>query len=107
VPGRAPGGHKNCSPVRMEQMKSDGLVVVSIDYDAPEVPDSVKQTRPLLYHDGDAYCCVLGPDTQSGIFGAGFTVQEALANFDKHFQEVLQHPLPGNPVSDFIQHRHI
>ena len=91
----------------MEQMKSDGLEIVSIDYNDAEIPDSVKQTHPLLYQDGDAYCCVLGPDKQSGIFGAGFTLQEALANFDKHFKEVLDHPLPGNPVSDFVQQRHI
>ena len=91
----------------MEQMKSDGLNVVPIDYDDNATPDSVKKTHPLLYKDGDSYNCILGPSAQAGIFGQGSTASEALSDFDKHFQELLEHPTPGDPVSDFIQQRHI
>lgn len=91
----------------MEQMKSDGLNIVPIDYDNNETPDSVKKTHPLLYVEGSAYNCILGPSPRAGIFGQGQSAQEALTDFDKHFQNLLENPIPGDPVSDFIQQRHI
>lgn len=97
----------NCKLPLMEQMKADGLDVVSIDFNDTMTPESVKQTRPLLYRNGGDYYCVLGPDPQKGIFGRGPTAQQALTDFDQHFQELLEHPVYGDPVSDFIQHRHI
>lgn len=91
----------------MEQMKADGLEVVTIDYDDPAAPESVQKTHPLLYIDSGEYCCVLGPDPQAGIFGRGGSIKEALAAFDRKFQELLAHPVAGDPVSEFIQQRHI
>ena len=91
----------------MEQMNTDGLTLVRIDYNAADIPDSVKQTHPVLYEQGDSICCLLGPDPATGIFGRGKTAKEAMANFDKQFQERLDHPIQGDPVSEFIQQRHI
>jgi hypothetical protein len=91
----------------LEQMKTDGLSVVTINYDDKETPESVKQTHPILYLDGDSYCCLLGPDPEAGIFGCGPTPSQALQDFDTRFQHLLAHPVKGDPVSEFIQHRHI
>jgi hypothetical protein len=91
----------------MEQMKSDGLNVVPIDYNDVETPDSVKNTHPLLYKEDDAYHCILGPGPKAGISGQGQTAHDAFTDFDKHFQHLLENPVPGDPVSDFIQQRHI
>ena len=91
----------------MEQMNSDGVNAVAIDYDNPATPESVQETHPLLYREGNDFCCILGPDPKSGIFGHGPTAQDALTDFDNHYREIETHPIPGNPISDFIQHRHI
>lgn len=91
----------------MEQMNTDGLEVVRIDYASADIPESVQQSRPVLYRQGDKYCCLLGPDQSRGILGCGKTVKEALADYDLHFQQLLKHPVYGDPVSEFIQHRHV
>lgn len=88
-------------------MNTDGLQIVRIDYGAADIPDSVQQSRPVLYLKGDQYCCLLGPDQTRGIPGCGKTVKEALADYDLHFRQRLEHPIPGDPVSEFIQHRHV
>jgi hypothetical protein len=92
----------------MEQMQPGGLQVVPVDYNNDDsLPLSVKNTHPLIYLDGDTFCCVLGPDPVSGIFGRGDSLKDALDDFDKHFQELLQRPVPGDPVSEYIQGRHV
>jgi len=97
----------------MEQMKPDGLEVVNVNYGDPNLPKSVRDTHPLVWFDHDegsnkgAFCCVLGPDPQAGVFGCGDTLQQALAEFDRHFQELADHPVAGDPVSEFIQQRHV
>ena len=91
----------------MEQMQPTGLEVIPVDFSAETIPNSVRQTHPLVYKDGDAVCCVLGPDPQRGIFGCGDSVEAALADFNVHFQEMLEHPIEGDPVSDFIRQRHV
>ena len=91
----------------MEQMNTDGLQIVRIDFEAPDLPESVKKTHPICYMDGDTYCCLLGPDPMEGIFGKGASLKEALEAFDKNYAELLEHPVTGDPVSDFIQQRHI
>jgi hypothetical protein len=91
----------------MEQMKPDGLEVVSLDYTDDTIPESVQRTHPLVYMDGSAYCCILGPDPQTGIFGCGPSVNDALQDFDHHFQDRLANPVDGDPVSEFIQQRHV
>jgi hypothetical protein len=91
----------------MEQMKADGLDVVEVDFNDKALPESVQQTHPLVFKDGTSYCCVLGPDPQTGIFGCGPTIKEALEDFDLHFREVLAHPIEGDPVSEYIRHRHV
>jgi hypothetical protein len=96
-----------CFSAVMEQMKPEGYEVVAIDYSDPTIPESVQQTRPLLYIDGDAYCCILGPNPETGIFGRGPSISEALDNFDRQFQKLAANPIAGDPVSEFIQGRHV
>jgi hypothetical protein len=91
----------------MEQMNTDGLQVVRIDYGATDIPDSVQETRPVAYRRGEQYCCLVGPDEARGILGCGATMKEALTNFDLHFKIRLKQPVHGDPVTEFIRHRHV
>lgn len=41
--------------------------------------------RPRLYVDGDKYCALYGDDIMSGCAGFGDTADQAMADFDKHW----------------------
>ena len=88
-------------------MSTQGLETVFMDFEAPGVPDSVREYHPVVYKEGTDFCCILGPDPQTGIFGQGATIPEALADFDSHLKKLKENPIKGDPVSDFIEHRHI
>jgi hypothetical protein len=91
----------------MEQMNTEGLALVNIDYDSPDTPESVKNTHPILYLQDPGYCCLLGPDPNSGIAGRGKTPKEAMTAYDRQYQDRLEHPIEGDAVSAFILQRHI
>jgi len=86
-------------------MKPDGLQVIKSIM--PMKRCLTLLNHPLVYVNGNTYCCLLGPDPQAGIFGTRATVMDAFQDFDGHFKERLSHPITGDPVSDFIQQRHI
>ena len=44
--------------------------------------------KPKTYIDGDQWCALLGEDLQSGIAGFGNTELEALAEFDKNYNDL-------------------
>jgi hypothetical protein len=52
----------------------------------PGVPESVRDEIPLLYKDGNAWCCLLGTDFQIGVTGCGDTALEAMLDWDKAYQ---------------------
>jgi hypothetical protein len=74
----------------MEQMNVPEEMKVEIDFTDPQIPDSVKTFHPLLFHDGDAFCCVLGPDPVSGILGYGQTSTKALRDWDLRLQHRIK-----------------
>ena len=88
-------------------MNATGLPVIAIDLDAADVPESVREFHPILFKDGSEFCCILGPDAETGIMGRGHSAAEAMANFDQKVSKLKANPVTGDDVSDFIQHRHI
>ena len=88
-------------------MKTEGKQVIPIDLDAPGAPASLREYRPTLYQEGSTYCCFLGPDAETGVFGRGNTPAEAFADFDRRLKKLKDNPVTGDEVSDFVQHRHV
>lgn len=68
-------------------MNIDPRYIILLDYNADDIPKSVKILKPVLFHKGDVYSCLLGPDSQEGIFGCGQTVKEALADWNNNLRE--------------------
>lgn len=66
----------------MEQMNVDEAAKVVIDYSAVPLPKSAGILQPLIYRKDENYCCVLGPEPSTGIFGTGSTPQEAIVDWD-------------------------
>lgn len=87
----------------MEQMKADGLQTVEINFDDSTLPETVRKLHPLVWHDGNAYCAVLGPDMQAGVFGCGETVDAALNDWDQHITDYLENASAEDEMAKFIK----
>jgi hypothetical protein len=87
----------------MEQMKSDGLETVDINFEDATLPETVRRLRPMVWHDESAFCVLLGPDTQAGVFGCGETIRNALADWDAQVREVLKSAKPADEVARYIK----
>ncbi|MHA4810830.1 hypothetical protein ACX0G9_22170 [Flavitalea flava] len=74
----------------MTQMQVDDSLVIYINYDAGGWPQSFKEFRPVLYQEGNLFCCLLGPDQKIGIFGCGETKEEAIKDWDCDFNRRIK-----------------
>jgi hypothetical protein len=87
----------------MRQMNLGGLQAVPVDYEAADIPPSVKEFKPAVFKDGPSFCVLLGPDPQTGVFGCGDTTDDALVDWDKHLQERARNPKDGDDLDEYIQ----
>ncbi|MEQ7801905.1 hypothetical protein ABDJ41_19065 [Pedobacter sp. ASV1-7] len=44
-----------------------------IDVDYGQYAEAVEKLKPKVYQQGDRFCCLSGPDQETGIFGCGDT----------------------------------
>lgn len=86
----------------MKQLEVPDDIKVTIDLNDKKVPDSVKTFQPVLFKDGNSFCCVLGPDPQEGVFGCGDTPIEALKDWDKNLQQRKEVTDKDDEVAAFI-----
>ena len=87
----------------MIQLEVPDELKVAIDLDDKDVPESAKTFQPVLFKDGNSFCCVLGPDPEEGVFGCGQTPVEALKDWDKNLQERKTVTDKNDEVALFIQ----
>jgi hypothetical protein len=57
--------------------------------------------HPVLFSEGDNYCCLLGPNPQEGIMGCGDTPVSAIADWENRLKEHLS--TAGND-DQIVQH---
>ena len=94
----------NDKKIVMEQMNTSGLDVITVDYTSADLSAEVRLLKPALYKDGDAVCCIFGPDPQEGIFGCGHSPEEALQDWENHLKDrLINHPY-GDPVAESVIH---
>jgi hypothetical protein len=86
----------------MEQFNVPEEKKINIDYENAGHPDSVKTFRPLVYKEGDSYCCALGPNPKQAVIGRGDTVEQALADWNKQLQERIKNPGEDDEVALYI-----
>ncbi|ACU60708.1 hypothetical protein [Chitinophaga pinensis] len=87
----------------MEQMQIPADMQCAIDYGQPELPRAIRELHPVLFKEGDSYCCLLGPDPQAGIFGCGATPGEALTDWDEHLRERMKTPDANDEVAAYVK----
>jgi hypothetical protein len=100
-----PGGTELAcfSENKIRQMNLYGLETVPIDYQAAQIPPSVKEFKPAIFKHGTSFCCILVADPQAGVFERGETPEEALADWDRHLRERAKDPKDGNYLDEYIQ----
>ena len=75
---------------------------VRINFEAEELPKPVRTFRPLVFMDGDEFCCVLGPNPTSGIFGRGKTIDEAFSDWQDNLNARVATNAPDDEVVQYV-----
>jgi hypothetical protein len=86
----------------MKQLDVPDEMKVDIDFSDKKLPKSAQIFTPLVFKDGDSYCCVLGPDAQQGVFGSGKTLAEALKEWNKNLEKKKKIDDPDDEVAFYI-----
>ncbi|WP_285011220.1 hypothetical protein [Pedobacter faecalis] len=68
----------------IKNMKIDKAAIVQPDF---ELPTAAEVLHPVLFKEGDQYCCLLGPDPQAGVFGCGTSAQEAVNDWEQELKD--------------------
>ncbi|MDQ0965387.1 hypothetical protein QFZ20_000790 [Flavobacterium sp. W4I14] len=87
----------------MEQMNVEDSVKVKIDFSKKELPKSAQKLRPLVWKDGDSFCCLLGPDPKVGVFGCGDSPLTAIVDWDTHLGNRLAGPSQEDEVIQYVK----
>lgn len=86
----------------MKQMEIPAPLQIDIDFEDEGLPEAIKLLRPVIWFDGQGYCCLLGPDPQEGIVGCGTTKKEALADWEVNLQKRLKTAGSGDEVGQYV-----
>jgi len=70
----------------MKRMSIDKEIML-VDFTREDIPASVKNFQPSVYRDGEMYHCILGTERDTGIFGSGKSIDEAMVEWDHAYQE--------------------
>ncbi len=79
-------------------MKVPDELVVKVEYTGAAVA-----LQPTVFVEGDSYCCLLGPDPETGVFGCGDTPDEALKDWDKNLRKRLASAQPGDEIAKYVK----
>lgn len=87
----------------MIQMKISEDAIIPIDYDSNELSDFVKELRPVVFMEGDSFCCLLGPNQQEGIFGCGDSSDEAIEDWEKTLNKRLDKAEDDDEIANYVK----
>lgn len=85
----------------MEQMNIEEQYKVHLNA-ADTLPRSFKEFNPVVFRQDNRYCCILGPDPQSGVFGCGATPEEAVRDWDKQLKALVDNHADDDPVAQYV-----
>jgi hypothetical protein len=85
----------------MEQMNIDESKRIA--YDLTKASEEAQKLEPVVFHEGDSYCCLLGPDPQEGIFGCGDNADEAVADWEQNLRKRLQKASDDDELVQYVK----
>lgn len=86
----------------MQQMNVPDKMKVNVDYDDKALPHAARTLQPLVFTEGDAFYCVLGPDMQKGVLGSGQTAKDALIDWEANVRRRIIYHNENDEVAEFI-----
>lgn len=87
----------------MEQMIVDQAVLVDMDFTAADVDRTLKTLQPVVYRDGEQFCCHLGPDMDQGILGKGDTPEAAIDDWKAALKQRVQSAGEDDELANFVK----
>lgn len=87
----------------MEQMNVPEKIKIDVNFDDKTLSEAVRTLQPLIFKDGKTYCCVLGPNRLTGIFGCGPTINTALEEWEANMRKRIIYPQINDAVVTFVQ----
>ena len=75
---------------------------VFIDYKDNRLPEAAGILQPVVFYDGNAYCCMLGPRPQEAVYGRGETPHIAITNWDRDLQRRLHNPSQSDELTNYV-----
>lgn len=68
-------------------MKTDPRTHSSIDIDYSKYDEETQKLKPRVYQEGTIFCCLSGPDSETGIFGTGASPDAAVKSWRTNLQQ--------------------
>ena len=68
-------------------MNTDPNTNQQLDIDYSAYDEEVQKLKPRVYADGEVFCCLSGPDAETGIFGTGASPDAAIKSWRENLQE--------------------
>lgn len=89
----------------MEQMNIPSELIVDFDY--RHADKIIQVLKPVIWKDGDSYCCLLGPDPSIGIFGCGDTPEDATEDWQDSLKLAMSKnsPIITDIVEELTKHQ--
>ena len=86
----------------MKQMQIDPAKIVNMDFTTPETNRTLRTLQPVVFKDGESFCCLLGEDRMQGIIGNGNTPEEAINNWQLNLQGRIDHHDENDELAEFV-----
>jgi len=87
----------------MEQMNVPESQKVDFDFENPKLDRTTRILQPLVFREGEGFCCLLGPDPQAGVFGCGDSAEGAVQDWETHVNAFLQTADNSDETAQYIR----
>lgn len=81
----------------------DQEALVDMDFTAADVDRILKTLQPVVFKDGEQYCCHLGPDMENGIMGTGTSPEAAIEDWKAALKQRVQNGAEDDELANFVK----
>lgn len=64
---------------------------------------AAKELKPVVFREGNMFCCLLGPNAQEGVFGCGNSPVRALEEWEENLKSYLANSKEDDPIVTYIK----
>jgi hypothetical protein len=83
----------------MDQMPINPAAIVSVP-----LTGIAELMKPVVFSEGNMFCCLLGHDPQTGVMGCGDTPELALSDWDRRLKQHLATHTDDDYIVQYVKH---